>query len=230
MSAAADTIKKYQQTLKEIINNGDFTISQSSWLNLMPMLLDKQNCETIIDCANAQASVVESMIPLYRMIRGNVKSYNRIVEKYNRGKADSAFKCNSDFIKFRIEANIGDIENIYKYISLRGFHSVWVKNNIWDSNKKCTDIVLFVYAYSEDIGFITEFQIGHPLAFLTFHYDSLIRDGKISPTNDLWKIYPEARKIILHNGTLGRIIDLAQIVFGQNKELLRKISDALYAV
>jgi len=54
------------------------------------------------------------------------------------------------------------------------------------------DIVQYVFVYIPTIGYVTEFQIGHPFASYTFRIDSTIRDRRDAGLNtddlvSLWK-------------------------------------------
>lgn len=98
----------------------------------------------------------------------------------------------NDFIAFRVNCNVEEIEeklaiierleNCVSYVRKSGNKVCSFKND-----EVYTDIVQYVYLYFEDVGFVTELQIGHSFATYSFEVYSSIREGGSGV--DLWTLY-----------------------------------------
>lgn len=98
------------------------------------------------------------------------------------------FKVVSDFIAFRVSCEVAQIDKVVKSISditSENGGSIWLKGSFRD--KMYIDIVQYIYTYVPQIGYVIEFQVGHPFAAYTFKVDSAIRDNPNCGFVDLWK-------------------------------------------
>jgi hypothetical protein len=128
-------------------------------------------------------------------------------------------KVNSDFLAFRIPTRIDNIYEIVDRLSHRfevlfernsiidrlshRFEVLFERNSIIDiTTGELNDIVTYCFAYDKRIGYLVEFQIGHPFAIATFENDTYLRDNlPLNPLNveDVWKngFYENVRAKIL---------------------------------
>lgn len=134
-----------------------------------------------LDLAHSKAVLVkERLSSLGITSQRKAKSLERVKEKIlERAQSGDYFKSVNDFIAFRVACDVGEIDEKLTIIEKL--------DNCVSCVRKCwsKDIVQYVYLYFEDIGFIVELQIGHPLALYTFEMDSLRRVG--GSQVDLWE-------------------------------------------
>lgn len=189
--------------------------------------------QKILDNAYSYTNkIIELYHPLKLQPRKS-KNYERVKNKNKESKQYSKdFKVNCDFLAFRIcvdePYNIKDtIDKIIKITEKNNgiFH---IRNSIIDKNGNLIDIIQYVYVYLPDVGYIIEFQIGHPFAMYVFTSDSLIRDGN-SDVVDLWEnnFYNNVVKLILNkeNKDFNMLKEL-KILYGE-KEIPVELLDIL---
>ncbi len=95
-------------------------------------------------------------------------------------RPDLGFKVNCDLMGFRIL-----VQNV-RFGLLNAVNSL-KRNAEADGNtvhirgglpSKLTDIVQYMYIYHVKEGYLAEYQVGHPFAFMKFKHDSAKREGK----------------------------------------------------
>jgi hypothetical protein len=131
------------------------------------------------------------------LISRSAKKISRIHIKKTGSQPDIAYKVNSDFSAFRIQvepAQIAHTMKLVQEVTERAGGRLFIRNPI-EKDGVLQDIVQYAFAYIPEIGYVTEFQVGHPFASYTFTLDSLIRDRKLAKQPfddvvDLW-FHPE---------------------------------------
>lgn len=175
---------KYQELLSGIIRNGGLkNPSSSSWDPLYQYITK----DVLDDAHEASSHVYNYYKPLVLLPR-KCKQMSRIEKKHNETKRDREFKIHSDFIAFYVKVSeITNIAAVVEYIAnktLKEGGVYHIRNSITNDNGIIVDIVQFIYAYIPSIGYVMEFQVGHPLARYVFSVDSAIREGE--QLVDLW--------------------------------------------
>ena len=175
---------------------------------------DNEACQKILDDAYEQSErsseIFSKLVNDHEteMIIRSPKKASRIMEKTkevsDRGR--EYFKVLCDFLAYRINCNITDIPSkidVLRDIVSSNDGKIYVRgeqNNDYgyclepiDQNfpsgfteRLFVDITQYVYVYLPEIGYIIEFQIGHPFAALTFTIDSALRDNPNCYLVDLW--------------------------------------------
>ncbi|MDO8300961.1 hypothetical protein [Lacisediminimonas sp.] len=128
------------------------------------------------------------------------------------------FKVVSDFMAGRVNCSVVDIApTVEKFRQLAEKHNGWcvVRGNGNDSygahrkDGSYKDIVQYLFLYLPETGHVTELQVGHTLAAVTFTVDSFLRDNRttLPPEQlpiDLWgnkekgtDLYPTIRDYLL---------------------------------
>jgi len=96
------------------------------------------------------------------------------------------FKVISDFLAVRIDCDVNQIKDKIDYIknivtSNKGYFHIRSSSierlyGFFMESNNFRDIVQYMYAYVEQIGYIIEFQIGSEFATETFKINSALRD------------------------------------------------------
>jgi hypothetical protein len=174
---------KYQEVLHKVIKDGGLTDPSNV---LWDSLYEHIN-QDVLNHAYTASNYVNEYYKLQLISRG-CKKMTRIVRKYGETKRDKSFKVNSDLIGFRVKVSepsniLAIVEYIANQTTKHGgvYH---IRNSIMDAEGYLTDIVQYIYAYLPCIGYVMEFQVGHPLSMYVFSVDSRIRDGE--KLVDLW--------------------------------------------
>jgi hypothetical protein len=112
-----------------------------------------------------------------------MKTMERIeVKKAMIGRPDLGFKTNCDLMAFRIPTkDITEITAIVRAVAKQNMekgNSVLVRGSVQDTKGVMIDTVQYMYVYHADLGYLAEYQIGHPFTLCKFKHDSAIRDGK----------------------------------------------------
>ena len=117
-------------------------------------------------------------------VRRELKTMERInVKKAMVDRPDLGFKTNCDLMAFRmltkdVKRIPSIVEEVVKINEAKG-NKVHVRGSIVDeSTGKMNDIIQYMYVYHADLGYLAEYQIGHPFAPYKFKHDSGVRDGK----------------------------------------------------
>lgn len=168
--------------------------------------------QDILNDAYSQMLYTEHLFAeLGEMTPRKVKYQERIVKKMQQveGRDQQYSKVVSDFIAFRVNCKVTEIDDKIKTISnvvSKYYGSMWLKGNFRSGSGKYLDIVQYVYVYIPQVGYITEFQIGSSFASYTFYVDSRLRDDPEYKHPDLWtdKTYETVKHYILNqaNNTL----------------------------
>lgn len=165
------------------------------------------------------------------------KQLSRIQEKHRAAQANlpragfvDDFKVVSDFMAGRDYCNITDIQShVDTFKKLANEQGGWCvvrgegKDTFGAHQKEgvLKDIVQYVFVFLPDMGHVTECQIGHQLAGVTFTIDSFLRDnkGKIPESDlpiDLWgnkeagtNLYGSVRDYLLLQANEPTSVDLA---------------------
>lgn len=115
--------------------------------------------------------------PGLELVARDCKTMERINVKKAMVRPDLGFKTNCDFMGFRVfTKDIKDIPSVVNTIveeNKKVGNPYLVRENLYGP-----DVVQYMYVYHADLGFLAEYQIGHPFAVLKFKHDSAIRDGK----------------------------------------------------
>lgn len=198
------SIIKYKEKLADIINTfppnaTSITIMRSNlWKELTPLITE----DVLLD-AHKHTDCVYSIAGMYdNSVSRPCKNLQRILEKKQINRSDSDFKVNSDFLAFRISSSIDNIYECVDRLSHR-FTFFFERNSIIDNTTgDLTDIITYCFAYDKRIGYLIEFQIGHPFAMATFENDTYLRDNlPLNPlqVEDVWKdgFYENVKRKIL---------------------------------
>jgi hypothetical protein len=170
----------YQRKLLTYVNNDGFfktTVDSEIWRDLSHFIN-----QSVLDDAHSKSAYIVDLYKPLKLVTRSVKKMSRIVIKKTETKNYMDFKLNSDFIAFRIvveePSNISSVvDKLYSITREIGGKSI-ILTDILDENKEPIDIIQYVYVYIPTIGYVMEFQIGHPFAMYTFKIDSQIRDLK----------------------------------------------------
>ena len=169
----------YTKLLSYMMPEQLYQLDNEAWSNLSALIN-----ESVLADAHSKVNEVKSCFQPLNLLSRPMKKYSRVLVKQSEDKKyNKDFKVNCDFLAFRI--GVDDPCNIQSVVdtvvSKTTDHKGWcfVRNNEYGP-----DIVRYVYAYIPSIGYMMEFQIGHPFAGYTFKQDSLIRDGH--NVVDLW--------------------------------------------
>lgn len=165
----------------DILLNIFRTIAFNKLNNTYWDILYKYITQDVLNDAYSKQNVAINMFKPLLLIPRPCKQYDRIVQKnIETDTYHKSFKLNSDFMAFRInELNPTLIDTYIDYIIDVTTHNkgyAYVQNNIMD-NDKMIDIMQYVYVFIPSIGYIMEFQIGHPFSMYVLTNDSKIRNG-----------------------------------------------------
>ncbi len=124
----------------------------------------------------------------YPVVRRTEKTMKRIdVKKAMTGRQDLGFKTNCDLMAFRIFTNPESINTVTRNVALteeQKGNKVRVRSSIQNRETgEIVDIIQYMYVYHKDLGYLAEYQIGHPFAPWKFDHDSAYRDGKPGAIN-----------------------------------------------
>lgn len=188
----------YKNFLNEIIqDNGLNNLEHKSWNKLFEHIT-----QDVLNDAHSKSDEVINLYKPLKIISRKCKKIERIRDKNKEQKYCKSFKVNSDFLAFRVKVSeITNIPAVTDYIvktTKKHGGISFIRNGIIDEVSNMTDIIQYVFIYIPSIGYIMEFQIGHPFAMYVFTNDSLIRDGNTSVV-DLWdnNFYTNVVKYIL---------------------------------
>ena len=174
----------YRSALGNLIGGGCISDTMSkAWEVLNPLLCK----EVLLEAHEASRKVFFDGI----VVRGRQvpKTMARIrVKLAMQGRKDLGFKTNCDLMAFRVHTkDVSKIDSIMEDIkaqSLARGDKVHIRESY--VNPKTgevvkDDIVKFMYVYHADLGYLAEYQIGHPFAALKFEHDSAVRDEITGP-------------------------------------------------
>lgn len=126
------------------------------------------------------------------------KTMERInVKKAMTDRPDLGFKTNCDFMAYRLlNKDISKIpEMVDMIVDQNNGNPVYVRPQSFGP-----DIVQYMYVYHKDLGYLAEYQIGHPFAALKFKHDSMKRDGDqeaVDFKKATFKFYDRVKDMIL---------------------------------
>ena len=173
---------KYQEVLSKIVRKCGLSNYGNEW----GQLYEHINQNVLNDAHNLSQHIYQYYYPL-ELIPRKCKTIDRIKTKHSEKKRDKEFKVNSDFIAFRVKVSEPtNIPAVIEYIANKTneIGGVYHIRNPIINNNKLTDIIQYIYVYLPIVGYIMEFQVGHPLSMFVFSIDSKIRDGE--KLVDLW--------------------------------------------
>ncbi len=191
-----ESVTAYKAALAKVIEDGGLSnLTGDVWLPLKD-LITQEVCHAAflageqvhypagsIDFTDAEGRQVTATYPEAVLVRRTEKTMARIKEKLAMvDRPDLLFKTNCDLMAFRtfccpiaIATRTETLEQINKHEG----NAVHVRGSVKDKETgKPTDIIQYMYVYHKDLGFLAEYQIGHPFAPWKFMHDSGIRDGK----------------------------------------------------
>ncbi len=199
-------MKSYKEQLAEVVAEIGLDINNDAWKTCNSLITQE-----VLDDAHSKVNEVQKLIGPAESRK--CKTIERVKEKIeNPPKFTPDFKINSDFLGFRI--NTDDINIIYgisndlkkKIEAVGGVYKI--RNDI-KNGEDLTDIVLYSFGYIPSIGYLMEFQIGHPFAFYVFTQDSARRKNKDLP--DLWDLYSIVHDKIMRDANYNPFKTLIEI-------------------
>lgn len=163
-------MQEYKLTLQNVVSKKfPKELEGDEWLPLNDLITS----EVLKD---AYESGKKISVPGLKLIPRNLKTMERINVKKKMVRPDSGFKTNCDLMAFRVlTKNIKEIDSIVNKIVEHNKsinNPVHIREQIYGP-----DIVQYMYVFHREVGFLAEYQIGHPFAVLKFKHDSAIRDG-----------------------------------------------------
>lgn len=179
-------------------------MKEEYWSSVAWKEIAKSVTQTDLDLAHSKASIAKERLSTLGMCsERKPKTIKRVKEKIlERTESGDYFKVVSDLLAFRVNCSVTEIDEKLALIEKLENCVSYVRKS---GNKVCSykngtvyvDIVQYVYLYFEDIGFVTELQIGHPFATYSFEVYSSIREG--GSQVDLWTdgFYVQVRDYIL---------------------------------
>lgn len=182
------SIQAYKTKLAQIVKSSFQDLESNRWTETLD-LIDQD----VLTDAFSQIDQVKQIY--WSDIQSRTcKRMARVEKKKQIPSLDFAFKANSDFLAFRIPCHPHEIENImFNIISItvENQGQSHVRGKIRNEEDQLIDIVQFVYVFLPQIGYIIEFQVGHPFAFYTFRLDTHLRNLRkegvdTSHMIDLW--------------------------------------------
>ncbi len=192
----------YKAVLEEIVTHTHLDdLDAPEWKNLF----EHVSQDVLNDAFTHTESLIEMFKPL-KLEPRKCKKYERVIKKKTENKKyNKDFKINSDFLAFRIK--VSEPHNIHAIIdkisqiivSNNGF---WhLRTQIHNEQKEPENIIQFIYGYIPEIGYIMEFQVGHPFSMYVFSVDSKMRDNENAPIENFWKndFYSEMKRSILRS-------------------------------
>ncbi len=170
-------ILKYKAKLAEIVLKDNLLSDPTNpkWSELNDLI-------TPAVLADAYNNCLEIDYPGQWFVRRTEKTIERINEKKAMvGREDLGFKTNCDLMGFRVIvrsarfALVSTVRELKRTAEQAG-NTVHIRGE--QAGSKATDIVQYMYIYHTKEGYLAEYQVGHPFAFLKFKHDSAKREGK----------------------------------------------------
>jgi len=201
----------FKDILKETVVSNESLNSKNWKSDVWKSLASKIDQDVLNDAYNQHSSVKTIFNSIGTIIPRKCKKMSRIALKTAEvsERGGEYFKVISDFVAGRIHCKVEEIpskideliqivkdKNGYMYV--RG-ESEYNKYGFSMCGNEHTDITQYIYVYLEDVGYVTELQIGHEFATYTFTVDSMLRDDPECGRVDLWKdgFYGRVKNIIL---------------------------------
>jgi len=169
------------------------------WKALIPLIT-----QNILTDAHQQSALAEALFsPTVGKLESRpLKTLDRVVCKMEASKEH--FKAVSDFIAFRVHCEVEQIQTrldaIMSVVEIGSYcFTGSYASAASAARKRYTDIVKYLYVYIPVIGYVVEFQVGHPFASYTFTVDSALRDDPACGLIDMWTdgAYDVVKKYIL---------------------------------
>lgn len=176
--------------ISDIISSVGLNPHHNMWLVAVDSLT-----QSVLDDAYSKTDTLRQVLSkLGEITTRSCKTMKRVAEKQTDCK-NFPFKVVCDLTAVRVSCPVEEIKTKLEILSdivrdNEGF--IFVRDPLFIDGGVYRDIIQYVYIYIPEIGYITEVQIGHPMAMLTFSLDSKKRswissnkEGKY-PGIDLW--------------------------------------------